>query len=87
MSIPDSAVEVPRKVRELAAGAPLVCMWVNDYGGMTFRADPPGAEPFFVKWGPRNDESNMRDEAERMRWARQWVLVPEVVAEGRDAAH
>ncbi|WP_313354619.1 aminoglycoside 3'-phosphotransferase [Microbacterium sp.] len=87
MSIPESAVEVPEKVRDLSAGAPLVCVWSNDYGGLTFRADPRGAEPFFVKWGPHNAESNMRDEAERMRWARAWTLVPEVLAEGRNATH
>lgn len=29
----------------------------------------------------------MRDEAERMRWARRWIAVPEVIDQGEDATH
>lgn len=29
----------------------------------------------------------MRDEAERMRWARTWISVPEVLEQGQDDAH
>ncbi|UNK71223.1 aminoglycoside 3'-phosphotransferase [Microbacterium sp. H1-D42] len=87
MSIPLEPVAVPDRVRDLAGGAALVCVWHNDYGGLTFRATPDAGEPFFIKWGPLQDESNLRDEAERMRWARQWIRVPIVLEQGSDAEH
>ncbi len=83
MSIPTEPIPVPDKVRELARGADLVCVWRNDYGGLTFRATGSG-EPFYIKWGPRNLESALRDEAERMLWARRWLQVPRVLEHGED---
>lgn len=87
MSIPAAPVTVPERVHDLARGAALECVWVNDYGGLTFRATPEAGEAFFIKWGPRQAESNLRDEAERMTWARRWITVPRVLAQGEDAEH
>jgi len=87
MSIPVSPVDAPTRVRELAGDAALESVWANSIGGLTFRATPAAGHPFYVKWGPRNDEASMRDEAERMRWAGRWIRVPEVLDEGRDATH
>lgn len=87
MSIPASSLEVPAHVRALAGDSRLEPVWANSTGGLTFRARPTAGHPLYIKWGPRNDESTMRDEAERMRWAGRWIRVPEVVEEGRDATH
>lgn len=89
MTIPAEAVDVPERVLDLAArhapGAALRCVWVNDYGGLTFRADS-GASAVYLKWGPQNLESTFRDEAERMTWAGRWIRVPEVLDHGADDA-
>jgi kanamycin kinase len=86
VSIPDTAEPVPDRVRALAGDAVLEPVWRNDIGGVTFRAtDADGIR--FVKWGPRNAETSMRAEAERLRWAAPFAPVPQVLDEGRDAAH
>ena len=87
MSIPAASVDIPDRVRDLAGGAGLEPVWANDIGGLTFRASPAVGHPFYIKWGPRNDEWNLRDEAERMRWAGRWIRVPEVIDQGQDATH
>lgn len=86
MSIPSAHIAVPPRVRELADGARLTPVWRNGLGGLTFRAEAEDVT-HFIKWGPRDAEANMRDEAARMRWARQWTPVPEVVAQGQDDTH
>ncbi len=86
MSFPTEQVAVPEKVRQLARGADLVCVWDNDYGGLTFRATGAG-EPFYIKWGPRNLEFSLQDEAERMAWASRWIAVPTVLEQGQDDTH
>ena len=83
MSIPVHPVAVPARVRALARGAALTPVWENNIGGMTFRTD----DGRFIKWGPLDPEANMRDEAERMRWARAWTPVPAVLEQGEDAGH
>lgn len=86
MSIPASDEPVPDRVRALAGDATLTPAWRNALGGVTFRA--AGADGIrFVKWGPRNGETSMRAEAERLRWAAPFTLVPRVLEEGRDATH
>jgi len=81
VSIPSADVAVPTRVRELARGAALAPVWHNAIGGLTFRT----ADGRYIKWGPHDPEANMRDEAERMRWARRWLAVPEVIEQGEDA--
>lgn len=84
MTIPTTTdVVVPTRVTRLARGADLTPVWLNNVGGLTFRAD----DGRFIKWGPRNLEASMRAEAERMRWAGRWIRVPEVVEHGQDKAH
>ncbi len=87
MSIPAAPVDVPDRVHDLAGDARLEPVWANDIGGLTFRASPAAGHPFYIKWGPRNDEWNLRDEAERLRWAGHWIRVPEVIDQGQDATH
>jgi len=83
VSIPDGHLPVPAQVRELARGADLTPVWLNHYSGLTFRTD----DSRYIKWGPRNDEFTLRDEAERMRWAGQWIRVPDVLDHGEDETH
>ncbi|UYO97420.1 aminoglycoside 3'-phosphotransferase [Microbacterium sp. M28] len=83
MTIPAASIPVPERVRELADGAALTPVWENGIGGLTFRTD----DDRYIKWGPHDVEANMRDEAERMRWARRWARVPAVLEQGQDADH
>ncbi|GGD63949.1 aminoglycoside 3'-phosphotransferase [Microbacterium murale] len=83
MSIPSTHIEVPSRVRELACRATLAPVWHNNIGGLTFRTD----DERFIKYGPLDAEANMRDEAERMRWASRWTAVPEVIDQGQDESH
>lgn len=80
-----SAEPVPEKVLELADGAPLSAVWRNALGGLTYRAG--GETVRFIKYGPRNTETSMADEAERMSWARRHIVVPRVLAHGADDTH
>ncbi len=83
VSIPASSIEVPGRVIVLADGAGITPVWRNGIGGLTFRTD----DGRYIKWGPHDLEANMRDEAERMRWARRWIAVPDVLDQGQDADH
>lgn len=80
--IPQGPVEIPQRVSDLARGARLTPVWRNGIGGLTFRTD----DGRYIKWGPLDLEASMRDEAERMRWARRWITVPEVLDQGEDDA-
>jgi aminoglycoside phosphotransferase len=77
------AVEIPAPVRTLADGAPVRPVWVNELGGITFDV---GARRHrrFVKWMPLGAGIDLGCEAERLRWARAFVTVPQVLAEGSD---
>lgn len=81
MSIPADGVTIPQPVAALAGGAALTPVWRNGYGGLTFRTD----DDRFIKFGPRNPETTMAAEAERLRWAGSYTRVPEVIATGSDA--
>ncbi|WP_374312851.1 phosphotransferase [Microbacterium sp.] len=83
MSIPLDPVDVPARVRELARGAALSPVWRNEYGGLTFRTD----DERYIKHGPRNAESSLAGEAERLTWASAFTRVPHVLEEGSDATH
>jgi kanamycin kinase len=79
VSIPADPVEPPAIVGKLARGERLVPVWRNDYGGLTFRAGDR-----YIKWCPRNLETSLSDEAERLRWAEPHVRVPPVLEHGGD---
>lgn len=84
---PQGEVEVPECVRELAAGQPMQAVWRNEIGGLTFRigeADAPRA-PRFVKWTPAGSGIDLSAETVRLRWAADFVVVPQVLDEGSDA--
>lgn len=81
MSIPDTQPDVPELVLELAGGRPVVAVWGNGIGGVTWQVDA-GAAREFVKVGPPHPEFEPADEAERLVWASRWVPVPEVLGVG-----
>ena len=83
MSIPAGDVLIPERVRALARGAGLTPVWRNELGGLTFRTD----DRRYIKHGPRNSETSMAAEAERLTWARRHTLVPEVLDVGGDDTH
>ncbi len=83
MSIPLGDVDVPIRVRALARGAALEPVWRNGVGGVTFRTD----DGRYIKHGPRNAETSMADEADRLAWTRRYTPVPEVLEVGEDETH
>lgn len=83
MSIPTTELPIPHKVRELAQGADLDPVWLNEVGGVTWRTD----DGRFVKYGPRDDEVSMASEAARMAWAGAYARVPRVLDSGDDGTH
>lgn len=62
----------------LARGASLTPVWENGEGGLTFRTD----DGRYIKWGLRSAETSIADEVSRMRWARPYLRVPEVIEHG-----
>jgi kanamycin kinase len=83
VSIPLSAVAVPGVVAGLARGADLRPVWLNDYGGVTFRT----GDGRYIKYGPRNAETSFAGEAERLEWAAPFARVPRLLEFGGDATH
>lgn len=83
MTIPAAEVPVPAQVMRLARGAALTPVWENNIGGLTFSTD----DSRYIKFGPLDPEANMRDEAERMRWAAPRIRVPEVIEQDQDAEY
>lgn len=87
MSTPPLDVVVPERVLDLARGRRLQPVWRNDYGGITFRVtdETDDAAPVrYLKWGPRNLEWSLADEAERLAWAGRFTRVPHVLEHGQD---
>jgi kanamycin kinase len=65
------------------AGATTRLVWRNEAGGETYEiAGPPRR---FLKWSPASSGIDLGDEATRLRWARAFVAVPEVVDTAGDA--
>lgn len=88
MTIPAESVDVPDRVRMLARGARLTPVWQNGIGGLTFRAtSTTDTDDRYIKWGPRDSETSMAAEVQRLTWARTFILVPEVIDHGGDDEH
>jgi kanamycin kinase len=84
---PGPETAVPERVRALAGDARLEPVWRNGYGGLTFRATDATGAAWYVKYGPRNAETSMAGEAERLRWVDGRTPVPRVREAGADATH
>jgi kanamycin kinase len=75
---PEDDVEVPALVVELADGSEPRAVWCNEAGGLTFEIGC-GELRRFVKWAPPRSGIDLSAEADRLRWARAYVPVPEVI--------
>jgi kanamycin kinase len=81
--IPTGPVPVPAVVTALAGGDPIVPVWRNELGGLTFRVG--GDRTRYVKWvATGTSEIDLAAEAERLAWVRPWASVPEVLQYGVD---
>ncbi|WP_199484852.1 aminoglycoside 3'-phosphotransferase [Actinomadura craniellae] len=77
-------VSVPVPVLRAAAGRPVRAVWENEAGGLTFQVgEGPGR--WFVKWAPAGGVLELAAEAARLRWARAFTPVPEVLELGSGA--
>ncbi|MET0862897.1 MAG: aminoglycoside 3'-phosphotransferase [Nakamurella sp.] len=72
---------VPAAVVAWAAGRPLLPVWRNELGGLTFRVRPD----HFIKWTPLGSGIDLGSEIRRLRWAAAFTPVPPVIEQGADA--
>ena len=79
---PDEDIDVPDVVRRLAGPEPLIGIWQNELGGLTWQIGS-GPERRFVKWSPP-DGPALSPEIERLLWAASYVPVPRVIDAGSD---
>jgi kanamycin kinase len=76
---PDAAVPLPEELAGLVGDDPVVCVWRNEVGGLTF-AVGAGDEPTrFVKWAPAGAPLDLPGEGRRLRWAGLHSPVPTVL--------
>lgn len=80
---PVGPVPVPRAVAALA-DAPLVPVWRNQLGGLTWQLGA-GSDRRFVKWAPAGSGLQLGREVERLRWAARFTPVPVVLGHDADA--
>lgn len=74
---------MPAVVLDIAASREVSVVWLNELGGLTFKLGS-GTDCSFLKWAPSGTELDLAGEAARMRWARPFSLVPEVLDSGDD---
>lgn len=92
VSLPEPSSAIPAKVVELAGTDEIEVVWRNELSGWTFRAPGPG-QSRYIKWQPLHglDSEQRADvdlaiEAEKLRWAGQFVRVPRVLEVGEEEA-
>jgi kanamycin kinase len=74
---------VPQAVAAVAAARSARLVWENVLGGLTYEVGT-GPDRCFVKWVPAGFPFDLAAEAARMKWARPFHPVPEVLGYGRD---
>jgi kanamycin kinase len=84
VTVPSEPVPVPQIVVDITGGRPVVPVWVNELGGVTFDVDG-GRE--YVKVSPPVWAHHLVAEAERLRWAAGFVRVPRVLGAGDGWLH
>ncbi|WP_166352984.1 aminoglycoside 3'-phosphotransferase [Phytoactinopolyspora limicola] len=84
--VPTGPVVVPTVIKAIAEGDTITPVWENELGGLTFRLDGGGGARY-AKWlAAGTPEIDLAAEAARLRWARRWARVPEVIDHGADDA-
>jgi kanamycin kinase len=81
---PDSGLALPAALRAVVGDRPFRPVWVNVLGGTTFEINPDAYDRSFVKFAPAGSGLPLEDEAGRLRWARPFTAVPEVLGTGSD---
>ncbi|MFI9580583.1 aminoglycoside 3'-phosphotransferase [Streptomyces sp. NPDC052236] len=74
---PLSPVHVPAPINALAGDRPLLPVWQNQLGGLTFQIGS-GDRRLFAKWAPAGSGLDLAAEAVRLRWAGRFTPVPRV---------
>jgi kanamycin kinase len=82
--MPREPVPVPEIVERIAAGRPVVAVWENEIGGVTFDVDR-GRE--YVKVYPDAVAHLLAAEVPRLRWAERYTQVPSVLGSGPGWLH
>lgn len=75
-------IVAPVVVLELAAGRPVIPVWRNEIGGVTYAID---GDAEYVKYGPPNAEFDAEPEFARLRWVSGFVNAPRPIDHGVDA--
>ncbi|WP_240436942.1 aminoglycoside 3'-phosphotransferase [Streptomyces sporangiiformans] len=75
---------MPASIAALAGDRPLLPVWQNELGGLTFRIGDDGEGRLFAKWSPPDSGLDLAAEAERLRWAGRFTPVPRVRDHGAD---
>jgi kanamycin kinase len=84
VTFPSEPVAVPDIVEAIAAGRPVVAVWTNELGGVTFEVDR-GRE--FIKVYPDKWAHLLAAEVPRLRWAGRFTAVPQVLDAGPGWLH
>ncbi|MGO1410239.1 MAG: phosphotransferase [Microbacterium sp.] len=86
--VPGDDVDIPARLVELAGDDALEAVWRNELGGLTVRIRGREAHRY-IKWQPptglgaeRDRDVDLVAEAERLRWAGDFIRVPRVVDVG-----
>lgn len=87
MTIAPEDQPIPSRARRIAGARPIWPVWLNNLGGVTCaigrEGTPIGADPVeYLKWSPHHHEIDLVGEAERLRWARDFIPCPEVIDAG-----
>ncbi|HTI78358.1 MAG TPA: phosphotransferase [Mycobacterium sp.] len=84
MTVPSEPVPMPEIVERIAAGRMAVAVWQNELGGVTFAI---GGGEEYVKVYPDVEAHLLAAEVPRLRWARRYTPVPEVLGSGPGWLH
>lgn len=84
-AIPTGPVVVPSAVAAIAGNDPIIPVWRNELGGLTFRIAAGTNRDRYIKWvAAGTPEIDLAAEAERLTWACKWAAVPRVIDVGTD---
>ncbi|WP_329331147.1 aminoglycoside 3'-phosphotransferase [Streptomyces sp. NBC_01454] len=80
---PTREVRVPAPIAALAGERPLLPVWQNELGGLTFQLGT-GDGRLFAKWAPAGSGLDLAAELTRLNWAGRCTPVPRVLDHGAD---
>lgn len=80
---PPRDVPVPAPITALAGDRPVLPVWQNELGGLTFQLGE-GDGRLFAKWAAHGSGADLAAESARLRWAAPFTPVPRVLDGGAD---